>query len=70
MSNTSVAFILNAHLPFVRHPEYPRFLEEDWLFESISESYLPLLRMFNKLKAERISFKFTISLSPTLCCML
>lgn len=70
MSNTSVAFVLNAHLPFVRHPEYPRFLEEDWLFESISESYLPLLRMFNKLKAERLSFKFTISLSPTLCCML
>jgi 1,4-alpha-glucan branching enzyme len=70
MPVNSVAFILNAHLPFVRHPEYPRFLEEDWLFESISESYLPLLRMFNKLKAEKIPFKFTISLSPTLCCML
>jgi 1,4-alpha-glucan branching enzyme len=70
MSNNSIAFILNAHLPYVRHLEYPRFLEEDWLFESISESYLPMLRMFNKLKSEKIHFKFTISLSPTLCCML
>ena len=51
MSNANVAFVLNAHLPFVRHPEYPRFLEEDWLFESIS-GYLPLLRMLNRLKEE------------------
>ncbi len=68
--NPSIALILNAHLPFVRHPEYPKFLEEDWLFESISESYLPLLRMFNRLKSDKIPFKMTISLSPTLCCML
>ena len=70
MSKPSLALILNAHLPFVRHPEYPRFLEEDWLFESISESYLPLLRMLNRLKSDRIKFKMTISISPTLCCML
>lgn len=70
MSQNSIAFVLNAHLPYVRHLEYPRFLEEDWLFESISESYLPLLRMFSKLKSEKVPFKFTISLSPTLCCML
>nr|WP_321304517.1 1,4-alpha-glucan branching protein domain-containing protein [uncultured Sphaerochaeta sp.] len=70
MAKPSIAFILNAHLPFVRHPEYPRFLEEDWLFESISESYLPLLRMFNRLVQDKIPFKMTISLSPTLCCML
>lgn len=70
MSKKTVSFILNAHLPFVRHPEYPRFLEEDWLFESISESYLPMLRMFGRLKADKVPFKLTISLSPTLCCML
>jgi 1,4-alpha-glucan branching enzyme len=70
MAKNSIAFILNAHLPYVRHIEYPRFLEEDWLFESISESYLPLLRMFVRLKSEDIPFKFTVSLSPTLCCML
>ncbi len=26
------ALVLHAHLPFVRHPEHERFLEEDWFF--------------------------------------
>ena len=34
--------VLHAHLPFVRHPEYPEFLEEDWFFEAITETYVPL----------------------------
>ncbi|MGP1419734.1 MAG: glycoside hydrolase family 57 protein [Sphaerochaetaceae bacterium] len=68
--NNQIAFVLNAHLPFVRHIEYPRFLEEDWLFESMNESYLPLLRMMNNLMNEGIKFQLTISLSPTLCAML
>lgn len=65
-----LSFVLNAHLPFVRHIEYPRFLEEDWLFEAINESYLPLLRMMNNLMNEGIKFQLTFSLSPTLCAML
>lgn len=68
--NNQLAFILHAHLPFVRHPEYPRFLEEDWLFEAINESYLPLLRMMNNLMTEGIKFQLTFALSPTLCAML
>ena len=48
-AKSSIGFILNAHMPFVRHPEYPKFLEEDWLFEAISETYLPLLRMMKKI---------------------
>ena len=40
------SLILHAHLPFVRHPEYPEFLEEDWLFEAITEVYLPLISSF------------------------
>jgi predicted glycosyl hydrolase (DUF1957 family) len=39
------AFVLHAHLPFVRHPEHERFLEENWLFEAIAETYIPLLEM-------------------------
>jgi 1,4-alpha-glucan branching enzyme len=38
-----LALILHAHLPYVRHPEYEEFLEEDWLYEAITETYLPLL---------------------------
>ncbi|MEA1911000.1 MAG: DUF1957 domain-containing protein, partial [Spirochaetota bacterium] len=70
MSKGYLGFVLHAHLPFVRHPEYEHFLEEDWLFEAISETYLPLLRMFNRLLADKIKFKLTFSISPTLSEML
>lgn len=45
-------------------------LEEDWLFEGITETYLPLLETFDRLQGERIPFRLTVSLSPTLCEML
>ncbi len=63
-------FIFHAHLPFVRHPEYPKFLEEDWLYEAMNESYIPLLRMMFKLRRDEVPFKLTFSISPTLCSML
>lgn len=69
MATNTIGLILNAHMPYVRHPEYPRFLEEDWLFEAISGTYLPLLRALKKLRSEGIPFKITISLSPILCTM-
>jgi len=34
--------VLHSHLPFVKHPEYEYFLEEHWLFEAITETYIPL----------------------------
>lgn len=69
-SSHSVVLVLHAHLPFVRHPEHPRFLEERWLFEAISETYLPLLRVFERLDAEKLPFRLAMSFSPTLCQML
>src|SRR4051795_12983350 len=65
-----VALILHAHLPFVRHPEHEHFLEEDWLFEAITETYIPLLRMMQRLLHDGVRFKLTMSLTPTLCAML
>src|ERR1700694_4403291 len=65
-----LALILHAHLPFVRHPEHEHFLEEEWLFEAITECYIPLLRMMQRLVSERVPFKLTMSLTPTLCAML
>ena len=70
MSSGSLALILHAHLPFVRHPEHEHFLEEDWLFEAITESYIPLLRMMQGFIDEGVPFKLTMSLTPTLCAML
>ena len=65
-----LALILHAHLPFVRHPEHEHFLEEDWFFEAVTETYIPLLRMMHRLVDDSVPFKLTMSLTPTLCAML
>ena len=44
-----INLMLHAHQPYVRHLEYEKFLEEDWLYEALNESYIPLLRMLKKL---------------------
>lgn len=64
------ALILHAHLPFVRHPEHEEFLEEDWLFEAITETYLPLLDALHTLADEGVPFRLAMSLTPTLGHML
>ncbi len=62
--------ILHAHLPYVRHPEYDRFLEERWFFEAVVETYLPLVKFFDQLRQESVPFKVTVSISPTLANMM
>lgn len=64
------SLILHAHLPFVRHPEYPEFLEEDWLFEAITEVYLPLIFIFQNLHEAGVKPRLAINVSPPLCEML
>ena len=70
MTNGYLSIVLHAHLPFVRHPEYPSYLEEDWLFEAISECYLPLLRMMERLWRDAVPFRITMTMTPPLCEML
>ena len=65
-----VCFILHAHLPFVHHPESENYLEEQWLFEAISETYIPLLKNFKKLEDEKVNFRVTMSMTPPLLSML
>lgn len=64
------ALVLHAHLPFVRHPEYDRFLEEDWFFEALTETYLPLLGVFEGLQRDNIFYRATLSLTPPLLSMM
>jgi 1,4-alpha-glucan branching enzyme len=64
------SLILHAHLPFVRHPEYPEFLEEDWLYEAITEVYLPLIFIFQNLYESGMTPRLAINVSPPLCEML
>ncbi|HHV59908.1 MAG TPA: DUF1957 domain-containing protein [Clostridiaceae bacterium] len=65
-----LSLILNMHLPFVRHPENDSMFEEKWLFEAISESYIPLIGVFGNLINEKINFRLTISMTPSLISML
>jgi len=57
------ALVLHSHLPYVL--EHDR-LEEEWLFEAVAESYLPLLQVFSQLSLQQISPKVTIGLTPVL----
>lgn len=70
MATGYLALVFHAHLPFVRHPEHDEFLEEDWLFEAITESYLPLIAMMERLVHDEVPFKITMTVTPTLCAML
>lgn len=65
-----LCIVLHGHLPYVRHPEHEDFLEEDWLYEAITETYIPLILMFERLTRDRVNFKMTMSLTPTLTSML
>src|SRR3989344_5414758 len=62
--------VLHAHLPYIRHPEHDDFLEEDWFFEAVTETYIPILLFSERLVREGVNFRFTINLSPPLCGMM
>ena len=64
-----VSFVLHAHLPFIHHPESDDYLEESWLYEAISETYIPLLQSYQRLVDEGVNFRVTMSLTPTLLSM-
>ena len=70
MPQGRLILLLHAHLPFVRHPGLERSVEETWLFEAISETYLPLLRVLGALEADKVPFRLVFALSPTLTAML
>ncbi|MCU0641556.1 MAG: DUF1957 domain-containing protein [Candidatus Margulisbacteria bacterium] len=69
MEKGYLALVLHAHLPFVRHPEHEDFLEEDWFYEAITETYLPLLKVFEGLLNDGVDFRLTMSITPTLASM-
>ncbi len=65
-----LTLVLHAHLPYVRHPEYEEFLEEDWFFEALTETYIPLIESFDRMLEDGVDFRITMSLTPTLLSML
>lgn len=69
-TNGYLCLVLHAHLPFVRHPESENMLEERWLFEAMTDTYIPLLQVFQALLQDGVDFRITMSLSPPLVSML
>ena len=67
MSKGYLCLMLHAHLPFIRYPEYESFMEEDWFYEAIIETYIPMLSVYEELTNENIPFRITMSITPPLC---
>ena len=65
-----LVLVLHGHQPFVRHPDIDHPQEEDWLFETLTDCYLPITWVCEELLDEGIKAGLTLSLSPTLCAML
>ncbi len=65
-----LCLVLHAHLPFVRHPEHEDMLEEYWLYEAITETYIPLIVAMERLVDEGVDFRITMSVTPPLASML
>lgn len=70
MEKGYLCLVLHGHLPFIRHPEHDDFLEEDWLYEAITETYIPLIKVFQNLNQDKIDWRLTMSLTPSLISML
>jgi 1,4-alpha-glucan branching enzyme len=61
---------LHGHLPWVNHPEYEHFLEEDWFFEGVADCYLPLLAMLDGWERDGVNGAYTMGVSPPLLSMM
>ena len=70
MNKKSLILVLDAHLPYVRNAETPGTVEESWLFNDLTFTYLPLLRSFAAMERDGVPFRIAIALSPTLAEML
>lgn len=65
-----LALVLHAHLPFVKHPENRHHLEELWLFEAITDTYLPLLELLEGWRRDGVPYRLSLSVTPPLASML
>ncbi|NPA48434.1 MAG: DUF1957 domain-containing protein [Thermodesulfobacteria bacterium] len=69
---------LHAHLPYIRRRVVygaagiwqPLGFPEEWFHEALVDTYIPLVRLFEKLVYEGVDFKLSLDLSPTLASMM
>ncbi len=60
------SFVLHTHMPYVRkNGAWP--VGEDWLYEVMSETYIPLLEMLARLEDEGLEHCLALTMTPVLC---
>ncbi len=65
MSTGSFVFVLHSHLPYCRKAGIWPFGEE-WVFEAMAETYIPILDIISDLVARGVPAKLTVGLTPVL----
>jgi len=66
MPEGELAIVLHSHMPYVEgFGTWP--FGEEWLWEAVASSYLPLLKLFDAHGSEAIRAQLTLSLTPVLC---
>ena len=73
----AISLVIEAHLPFIRESasgwsqnkeeDLSQAGEETRIFEYITETFLPLLEVLERLETDHIPFNLAIAISPVLC---
>lgn len=70
----AISIVLEAHLPYVREfnkeDELSQAGEEGRFFEYVSETFIPLLEVLDRLENDHVPFRLALAISPVLCQML
>lgn len=65
MADRYFSLVLHSHIPYVlAHGSWPHGM--DWLYEATAESYLPLLRVFERLADEGVPARANVGFTPVL----
>ncbi len=73
MAQKKFVLILNTSQEYIKHTGEETVLyagERSYLFESISNVYIPLVKMLEKFEAEKIPCRISLVLTPALCTLL
>ena len=74
MSQKKLVLLLNANQEYIRHlqeEDVKKYAPEiNRLFEAITDTYIPLLWMFERLNQDNVPFKLQMVLPPVLCTLL
>ncbi|MCL1959875.1 MAG: DUF1957 domain-containing protein [Spirochaetes bacterium] len=70
----AISLVLEAHIPLVREynkdDELSQSGEEGRFFDYVTETFIPLLEVFERLENDHVPFRLALAISPILCYML